>query len=306
MTFKKIMSAVMAGAMVLSMGMTAFASSTPAGQTQLEGEEGYEIEVGSSTATAVIKVQVPDAVGFIVNPYRLDAKNDDLGITSTDDTQIVSPLQKIVNKSDFKIKVGGKIYGYENNPEEAKLVGTIATTAPATGFAKEAKIEFCYEAGGNGDSTRLEASSAANHIPLTNAEAGQDLTAVEIDKTGDANDAYLFNFDGEAQDAPAVAWTDGDTFGATIAFTFTAVANAAGGSGATTYTVTIGTVTGGTVTADVSSAAAGAIVTLTPSPTTPGQNPTYTVTDADGGTVAVTGNTFTMPAKNVTVTASFS
>lgn len=230
MTFKKIMSALMAGAMALSMGMTAFASTVPTGQTQLEGEPGYEIEVGSSTATAVIKVQVPDVVGFIVNPYRLEAKNEEIGISTGAATQVVSPLQKIVNKSDFKIKIGGTIFAYENNPEEAKLVSALTTTEPPTGFTKEAKIHFVAKAGAENDSTSLTiAGSPAVNVDLSTAktDTGAALTAVELDKTGSATSAYTFNFDGTAQDAPAVAWTEADTFGATIAFTFTAVANAA-------------------------------------------------------------------------------
>ena len=111
MTFKKVLSAVMAGAMVLSMGLTAFATAaTPSGQVALEGEEVYEIEVGGATQVATIKVQVPEVVGFIVNPYKLDAKNEEIGIGTTGNTAIVSPLQKIVNKSDFKISVGGRSF----------------------------------------------------------------------------------------------------------------------------------------------------------------------------------------------------
>ena len=125
MTFKKVLSAVMAGAMVLSMGLTAFAAAAPSG-VELEGEEGYEIEVGGATQVATIKVQVPEVVGFIVNPYRLEAKNEEIGITTAEETQVVSPLQKIVNLSDFKISVGGTIYAYQNS-EEAKLVATVTT-----------------------------------------------------------------------------------------------------------------------------------------------------------------------------------
>lgn len=237
MTFKKIMSAVMAGAMVLSMGMTAFAASTTSSGITLEGEEGYEIEVGSSTAAATIKVQVPETVGFIVNPYRLEAKNEEIGISTAAETQIVSPLQKIVNKSAFKIKVGGKIFAVENNPEEAKLVAAITTTAPTNGFAKEAKIHFLAKAGTAADSTALKITGSSTcDVDLSTAkvEAGAALTDVELDKDGGTNPAYTFNFDGEAQAAPATAWTEGDTFGANIAFTFTAVANAdasAGGGG---------------------------------------------------------------------------
>ncbi len=227
MTFKKIMSAVMAGAMALSLGMTAFAAATP-GQTELEGEQGYEIEIGSSTQVATIKVQVPEVVGFIVNPYRLEAKNDEIGITTGAETQIVSPLQKIVNKSAFKISIGGTIYAYANNPEEAKLVTSLTTTG--TELPKEAVIKFLAKAGTEADSTALKASdSGVQSVDLSTAtgDTGAALTAVELAAAGTTggNTAYTFNFDGEAQDAPAVAWTEGDTYGATIAFTFTAVAN---------------------------------------------------------------------------------
>lgn len=228
MTFKKVLSAVMAGAMVLSMGLTAFAAGTPAGQVELEGEEGYEIEVGGATQVATIKVQVPEVVGFIVNPYRLDAKNEEIGITTAGDTQVVSPLQKIVNLSDFKISVGGTIYAYENS-EEAKLVATLSSaTAPAKP-PKEAVINFVAKAGTKADTTALKASDtgvASVDLSTAKTDAGVALTAVEVEKKGGTNEAYCFNFDGTAQDAPATAWTEGDTFGATISFTFTAVANA--------------------------------------------------------------------------------
>lgn len=229
MTFKKIMSAVMAGAMALSLGMTAFAAATP-GQTELEGEQGYEIEIGSSTQAATIKVQVPEVVGFIVNPYRLEAKNEEIGITTAGNGQIVSPLQKIVNKSAFKIKIGGTVFAAPGNPEEAKLVSALTTPAAGTPTPKEAKIHFLAKAGTAADTTALTiAGSPTCDVDLSTAmtDAGAALTEVELDKDNGTSPAYTFNFDGEAQDAPAVAWTEGDTYGATIAFTFTAVANAA-------------------------------------------------------------------------------
>lgn len=229
MTFKKVLSAVMAGAMVLSMGLTAFATGTPTGQVELEGEEGYEIEVGGATQVATIKVQVPEVVGFIVNPYRLDAKNEEIGITTAGDTQVVSPLQKIVNLSDFKISVGGTIYAYENS-EEAKLVATLSSaTAPAKP-PKEAVINFVAKAGTKADTTALKASDtgvASVDLSTAKTDAGVALGAIQVDEKDGASNAYTFNFDGSAQDAPATAWTEGDTFGATISFTFTAVANAA-------------------------------------------------------------------------------
>ncbi len=219
MTFKKVLSAVMAGAMVLSMGLTAFATS---GQVDLEGEGVYEIEVGSATQAATIKVKVPEAVGFVVNPYRLDVANTDLNITDTSKSQIVSPIQKIENLSAFKLSVGGTIYAYENS-EEAKLVDTLTSTG--TELPKEAIINFNYVAGAGTETTL--ASHNTTKLSDAKTEAGKALTDTQIDATGGAKPVYLFQFDGFAQDAPATAWTEGDTFGATISFTFTAVANAA-------------------------------------------------------------------------------
>lgn len=231
MTFKKVLSVIMAGAMVLSMGMTAFATGTPSGQLALEGEEAYEIEIGSSTQVATIKVQVPEVVGFIVNPYKLEAKNDEIGITTTGNTQIVSPVQKIVNKSDFKIKVGGTIFAFENNPEEAKLVASPTSVTAGNPTPKEATIRFLAKADTTSSTvTHLTtADTPDQNVELSTAKTDTGVTlgtAVELDKVDTGNSVYLFNFDGTATEAPTNSWTDADTFGATIAFTFTAVANA--------------------------------------------------------------------------------
>ncbi len=61
----------------------------------------------------------------------------------------------------------------------------------------------------------------------------------------------------------------------------------------------------GAVTADKPYACAGDTVTLTITPNAHYALDTLTVTDADGDPVTLTNNTFVMPAKNVTVTASF-
>ena len=64
-------------------------------------------------------------------------------------------------------------------------------------------------------------------------------------------------------------------------------------------------ITGGTITADITKAFEGETITLTVTPDTGYILDNITVTDADSGTVDVTDNKFTMPAKNVTVTATF-
>jgi hypothetical protein len=84
-----------------------------------------------------------------------------------------------------------------------------------------------------------------------------------------------------------------------------------GSSSETTYTITISdSITNGTVTAkigttEVTEAKAGEEITLTVSPADGYAPDTLTVKDAGGSDVTVTAYKFTMPAKNVTVSAVF-
>ena len=73
-----------------------------------------------------------------------------------------------------------------------------------------------------------------------------------------------------------------------------------------TYTVTVSSVTNGTVTADkTSDVTAGDTVTLTVTPDTGYELDALIVRDDGGNLVTVSGNSFTMPAANVNVEASF-
>ena len=73
----------------------------------------------------------------------------------------------------------------------------------------------------------------------------------------------------------------------------------------TKYTVTVGAAEKGKVTASAASAAANAEVTLTITPDAGYGLDKLTVKDASGNVITVTNNKFTMPASNVTVTATF-
>ena len=72
------------------------------------------------------------------------------------------------------------------------------------------------------------------------------------------------------------------------------------------FSITVdGSVTGGTISADKNTAAENATVTLTATPATGYTFTSWSVKDADENTITVTDNQFTMPASNVTVTATF-
>lgn len=71
------------------------------------------------------------------------------------------------------------------------------------------------------------------------------------------------------------------------------------------YSITISQTTNGTVTSNVQNAEAGDTITLTVTPDTGYSLDRLTVLDANSNPVTVTNNQFTMPASNVTVSATF-
>ena len=71
------------------------------------------------------------------------------------------------------------------------------------------------------------------------------------------------------------------------------------------YTITVTQGENGTIEADKTTAHVGDVVTLTNTPKEDYVFVSYTVTDAEGNPVTVENNKFTMPASNVTVTATF-
>ena len=83
-----------------------------------------------------------------------------------------------------------------------------------------------------------------------------------------------------------------------------------GGSGSTTYAVSVNTATNGTVSVSPRNASKGATVTITVIPNEGYVLGTLTATDANGDTISLSNEgdgkyTFTMPASRVTVSATF-
>ena len=126
----------------------------------------------------------------------------------------------------------------------------------------------------------------------------------EITLSNTPNAGYKFvSYTVTAADGTAVAVTNGKftmpAKNVSVAATFSAI----------NYAVSCGTFANGSVEASPATATVGTRVTLTARPNSGYQLGTLTVTDAGGASVSVTGTgntrTFTMPAKNVTVTATF-
>ena len=113
-----------------------------------------------------------------------------------------------------------------------------------------------------------------------------------------ANNYYKVSFDlANTSTTNGIIWLDKITF---------VEATSEPETPATTYTVTVdGGIQNGTVTASPKEAAEGATVTLTAIPATGYKFGAWDVKDASSNAVTITDNKFTMPASNVTVSASF-
>ena len=193
----------------------------------------------------------------------------DLGLS--DATKLTS-----YERTNFTISFGGSgtAAAYYNSGSAARIYtsNTFTFTAKGTGV-KITKIVFTT----TGSSYRLTTSN-------TSASEG---TITTDQWTGDASEV-TFTRSGSGQ----VRMTS-------VTVTY---------SVPTKYTVSLagsGTVTGGTISASPTSAIAGTTISLTATPSAGYVFASWTVTDADAGSVTVTNNQFTMPAKNVTVDATF-
>ncbi len=104
-----------------------------------------------------------------------------------------------------------------------------------------------------------------------------------------------------ADDGGVITITHTDT-----AYTVQTEAIHVGAEAVTVYTITIDEPSGGTITADKSTAAAGEIITLSVTPNAGRTLRSGSLEYNDGtDTVKISGKKFTMPAANVTVTAAF-
>ena len=139
-------------------------------------------------------------------------------------------------------------------------------------------VEAAPSAATVGETVTLTVSTASGYGLETLTVTADGGASVKVDGTGDSRTFTM----------PAK--------NVTVTATFSAI----------NYSINVGTIANGSVTASPTTATVGTKITLSSTPNEGYKFASYTVTDADGGTVAVTNGKFTMPAKNVTVSATFS
>lgn len=235
MKLKKIMSTVLAGAMTLSMAVTAFAADTDLQQST---------EVTGETKTPTISISVPATGKVILNPYKMsvDVSADQDGSDLKTD-QIISAVSYIKNKTDVALNVSATATGKIESTSTVKPVFATATTQGAK--APTTKSVYMYlevidaGAGDDADATapttaptdsswKAYAAANTNQI-LIGAKAVTKTNMVTTNAVADgASNFIAYRLAGDAASAPTEAWASTDKVGVTIAFTFQPTVKAAG------------------------------------------------------------------------------
>jgi len=298
MKCKKLLSLILALAMVLSLAVPAFADNTATATTQ-------NVAITGSTTSGAVNITVPAAGAVMLNPYQLKVTVS--GVSSYH--QIYSAPVACKNKSTFALSV------------DAVVVGTPTTGVSLVGAAPALTVTekqvFLYAEFGVNESGTVQPTwqttynaKNANQV-LAAATPGTTKAGVASLPATDGTDSganYLwYKFDGAATKKPETAWATSDKVDASIALTLKSVVSDVY---AITVTNTQTATAKGTATLNYDVAPAGETITLTcaADSTTSSATPTVTikgVAAADINTETAGEWTFTMPAAAVTITVKW-
>lgn len=180
----------------------------------LDNVDSYEMPVISETRIPAVRLVVPESVGFIVNPYRLEVNAEHLGGGAAETGQIICPTQYLENRSEAPISVAISVTG------TCADTVSFAGAPPASGGRKAAFLQLTAQAVADGQ-TAISAGAEKTTLSLEEAVP----SPVVLSKEGGANSWLAFAFTGSVQDAPDEPWTEEDTFGAVLVFQFTLMSN---------------------------------------------------------------------------------
>lgn len=212
---KKVLSLVLALALVLTLAAPAFATPNVSAPDATTGLYGAENNITGSTEAPTIAVTIPTTGSVTVNPYKMTVSIDSTNYTD----QIISAPQFIKNESDVDIAIDVTTTGEVAQGSEAVFatnnVGSTVTT-------KSVFLYFEIMAATDGSTAPTWGtaydSKAANMV----AVAAKATTKKDVIKmgAGDSTETYAaFHLAGNAATNPTKAWTSNDKVNVKIAFT---------------------------------------------------------------------------------------
>lgn len=263
---KKFTSAVLAGAMALSMtGISAFAADTnlkAGGETTLTATAAF--------APVAIDVVLPSSITAAINPYKIDYKFT--GETAGSGTSgVISPVYEIENKTtDYGVKVAAKVWASTEKGSKVSIA-TVDSEGAAPTFKNdntEEKQIFAY----------LNTTVAADKSFANDTYTADDTTQVLFTEDEPDNAVLLmqiakatgkgyFQIQGDCVEEPEEKWAATDKVDLNIIFDINPYNDSAAGGGGSTELTASGvtmTGTGGTYAISLAEAAAkGQVITLT-------------------------------------------
>ena len=248
---KKIISMFLALVMALALAVPAMAD---------------DVQVEGTIQLPTINVVLPTTASVILNPYSLNVTLGKGETATTNDSQIISPTMYVKNLSDIGVQVAISVTGTKGKGSTAAFATAEIDddpTDPGTTLNKEAFVfakfviqddvttpvtitasDIPTDDSGDGIVILSETKKEVTAFKSTDAiDAGTSTTrnvlAASADKKNPAAKGVLaFAFSGDAVYAPTKApasgtgdrtsdpWSDKDTLGATVSFTFTPVPGA--------------------------------------------------------------------------------
>lgn len=244
---KKLVSMLLAGAMVFALAIPALAEDSATGPafSEVATQDTKDNTTGNASLTMVattntptIKLKMPKVdskSAIIINPYGLKyvakvngASQAEGSAGSTD--AIISPIFAIENSTNAKLKatatVTAKAGGNLKLVDDAEKV-TVEKSQPNNVYA-EVKIATAETTADGAAATALAAESAVTAVIKTSkVEIGttdnDKITLAAVDTTAaTVTPNYLvFQFGGDAADAPVKPWAATDTLSIEIVWSFT-------------------------------------------------------------------------------------
>ncbi len=227
---KKLLTLVLAAAMVMGLGITASAAPTVSGGDLVNaGADGSYSKELTGTATMqvpTIKVTGPATLGdILMNPYQITVSSGDESVNDS----IISPVIKVESKSNVPLAVG--VSGSATIETGSKIT---FSTSPLSGDETKnvvfAYLEIANEKEGESGTPDFTAEYNNNSkkgavtkgIVLSTREAKTDAENPLILPVGteDTPSAMYFQVKGSLASTPTQPWTEADKFTAKVKFTF--------------------------------------------------------------------------------------
>ncbi len=257
---------------------------------------GWYVVTGDVSYSGQIKISGETHL-ILADGATMTVTHNDHAIFGTDKTLYIYGQEKGSGRLDVTVTASGKYRSAIWCKNFYMYGGIVNATGDSEGYGfRSADGSFTFKGG----VARFYVSSSTNY----DIDTGREGT-ISISWTSDADEFYINSYRANSITLPENSWLRGTE---TVATTSNMKGQTLVPAGS--RTITVSDAENGSVTTDKRNSAANKTVTINATPATGYNLESVSVKDADGGTVAVTdaGNgtyTFTMPAKNVTVSATF-